>query len=197
MSIDLELLKSYYSNQLAGEPHKSVRYWCEDESREDRHTIPGRKITVTGVKSVGQVQWSSEKYYLYGLVEPKSGENFFWEFSHMDSTCFESYLREFARTYPEGLHIIQLDNGPLHKAKKLQVPPNILLLFQPPSSPELNPIERLWEHLKGQLKWQVFKDLKHLQERVSQQLKNLGQEVITSLTGWGYILDALSVIAQT
>ena len=86
-----------------------------------------------------------------------------------------------------------LDNGPLHKAKKLQLPPNIVLLFQPSHSPELNPIERLWEHLKGQLKWQVFKDLKHLQSRVSELLKNLEPEVITSLTGWTYILDALSV----
>ena len=110
----------------------------------------------------------------------------------MDSACFQIYLREFALAYPDDLHIIQLDNGPLHKAKKLRVPPNIVLLFQPAHSPELNPIERLWEHLKGQLKWQVFKDIKHLQERVSEVLKSLGQEVITSLTGWTYILDALS-----
>jgi len=193
LSSDLELLKSYYSSQRSTENPKSVRYWCQDESRCDLHTIPGRKITARGVKPVGKVQWESEGYYLYGLVEPKSGENFFYEFSHMDSTCFEIYLREFARAYPEDLHIIQLDNGALHKAKKLQVPPNILLLFQPAHSPELNPIERLWEHLKGQLKWQVFKDLKHLQSRVSELLRNLGQEVIASLTGWAYILDALSV----
>ena len=76
---------------------------------------------------------------------------------------------------------------------KLQLPPNIVLLFQPAPSPELNPIERLWEHLKGQLKWQVFKDIQHLQERVSELLKNLGLDVIKSLTGWAYILDALSV----
>ncbi|MBV8884803.1 MAG: IS630 family transposase [Chroococcidiopsidaceae cyanobacterium CP_BM_RX_35] len=194
MSIDLELLKSYYSNQLAAEKPKSVRYWCQDESRFDLLTIPGRKITATGVKPVGKVQWESERYYLYGLVEPKSGENFFWEFSHMDSACFQVYLREFAHAYPEDLHIIQLDNGALHKAKKLQVLPNILLLFQPAHSPELNPIERLWEHFKGQLKWQVFKDLKHLQERVSELLRNLGQEVIASLTGWTYILEALFVV---
>ena len=193
MSIDLELLKSYYSNQPGAEKFASVRYWCQDESRFDLRTIPGRKITATGVKPVGKVQWESEGYYLYGLVEPKSGSNFFYEFSHMDSACFQEYLREFARAYPEDLHIIQLDNGPLHTAKKLQVPPNIVLLFQPAHSPELNPIERLWEHLKGQLRWQVFKDIQHLQERVSELLHNLGQEVITSLTGWAYILDALSV----
>jgi hypothetical protein len=193
LSIDLELLKSYYSNQPGAEKPASVRYWCQDESRFDLRTIPGRKITATGVKPVGLGQWQSEGYYLYGLVEPKSGENFFWEFSHMDSACFQVYLQEFARAYPEDLHIIQLDNGPLHTAKKLQLPPNIVLLFQPAHSPELNPIERLWEHLKGQLRWQVFKDIKHLQERVRELLNNLELDVITSLTGWTYILDSLSV----
>lgn len=188
------MLKSYYSNQQTAKNYKSVRYWCEDESRFTLHTIPGRKITALGVKPIGRVQWDTVGYYLYGLVEPKSGENFFYEFSHMDSACFQIYLREFARAYPEDLQIIQLDNGPLHTAKKLEVPPNIVLLFQPSHSPELNPIERLWEHIKGQLKWEVFKDLKQLQERVSELLKNLGQEVITSLTGWAYILDALSVV---
>jgi hypothetical protein len=190
----LELLKSYYSNQPGAEKPASVRYWGQDESRFDLRTIPGRKITATGVKPVGLGQWLSQGYYLYGLVEPKSGSNFFWEFSHMDSACFQVYLQEFARAYPEEEHIIQLDNGPLHTAKKLEVPPNIVLLFQPSPSPELNPIERLWEHLKGQLKWQVFKDLQHLQERVSELLNNLGPDVITSLTGWAYILDALSVV---
>ena len=111
----------------------------------------------------------------------------------MDSACFQVYLQEFARAYPEDLHIIQLDNGPLHTAKKLKLPPNIVLLFQPAHSPQLNPIERLWEHLKGQLRWQVFKDLQHLQERVSELLNNLELDVITSLTGWAYILDSLSV----
>lgn len=188
------MLKGYYSNQQTAKNYKSVRYWCEDESRFTLHTIPGRKITALGVKPIGRVQWDTVGYYLYGLVEPKSGENFFYEFSHMDSACFQIYLREFARAYPEDLQIIQLDNGPLHTAKKLEVPPNIVLLFQPSHSPELNPIERLWEHIKGQLKWEVFKDLKQLQERVSELLKNLGQEVITSLTGWAYILDALSVV---
>ena len=193
MSVDLDLLKNYYSNQPGAEKPASVRYWCQDESRFDLRTIPGRKITATGVKPVGLGQWLSQGYYLYGLVEPKSGENFFWEFSHMDSACFQVYLQKFARAYPEDLHIIQLDNGPLHTAKKLKLPPNIVLLFQPAHSPELNPIERLWEHLKGQLRWQVFKDLRHLQERVSELLNNLELDVITSLTGWAYILDSLAL----
>ncbi len=57
MSIDLELLKNYYSNQPGAEKPPSVRYWCQDESRFDLRTIPGRKITATGVKPVGLGQW--------------------------------------------------------------------------------------------------------------------------------------------
>ena len=40
--------------------------------------------------------------------------------------------------------ILQVDNGRFHKGKDLIVPENIILLFQPPYCPELNPIERLW-----------------------------------------------------
>ena len=60
-------------------------------------------------------------------------------------------MSEFAASNVDSLNILQVDNGLFHKAKKLQVPENIILLFQPPHSPELNPIERVWEHLKKDL----------------------------------------------
>lgn len=55
--------------------------------------------------------------------------------------------------YPDSLNIIQLDNGRFDQAKNLQVPPNIILLFQPSHSPELNPIDRLWQDIKYGLSW--------------------------------------------
>ncbi|WP_181373893.1 hypothetical protein [Nostoc commune] len=30
----------------------------------------------------------------------------------------------------------------------LQIPENIILLFQPPHTPQVNPIERFWEEIK-------------------------------------------------
>ncbi|NEQ78091.1 MAG: hypothetical protein F6K23_36920 [Okeania sp. SIO2C9] len=39
--------------------------------------------------------------------------------------------------------LIQLDNGGLHKALSLNIPENVILLFQPGYSPQVNPIERL------------------------------------------------------
>ncbi|MDJ0715585.1 MAG: transposase [Prochloraceae cyanobacterium] len=36
----------------------------------------------------------------------------------------------------------------VEELKLLMIPSNIILLFQPPYCPELNPIERLWEYIK-------------------------------------------------
>ena len=74
------------------------------------------------------------------------------------------------------------------------MPENVILLFQPPYCPELNPIERLWEYLKADLKWSSFKSLEQLQEKVEQLLAELTPEVVASITGYSFILDALSVV---
>jgi len=41
-----------------------------------------------------------------------------------------------------------LDNGAFHKAKALIIPENIILIFLPPYSPELNPAEKIWAKFK-------------------------------------------------
>lgn len=78
--------------------------------------------------------------------------------------------------------------------KDLIVPENVILLFQPPYCPELNPVERLWEHLKADLKWASFKALAQLQTRIDQLLAELTPEVVASLTGYPFILNALSAL---
>ena len=120
------------------------RYWCQDETNLGLKTIEHRKLTLKGIKPVGQVQWERQASYLYGVVEPNTVESFFYEFSHLDTECFEEFLKLFSREYPQELHILQLDLGDFHKAKRLKIPSNIILLFQPDHCPELNPIERFW-----------------------------------------------------
>ena len=176
---------------LCGEGALPIRYGCLDESRFGLKTIPRRRITLSGTKPLGPVQWRFEAFYLYGAVEPMTGESFFLEFSHSDSTCFEGYLEQLAQHYPHQLHVIQLDQGSLHPAKTLQLPDHVVLLFQPPHSPQLNPIERLWQHLKDHLSWQIFDRLDDLREVLSERLKALTSAVIASLTGYDFILSAL------
>ncbi len=51
---------------------------------------------------------------------------------------------------------MQLDNGAFHKAKKLEFPENVVLLFQPAYRPDVNPIERVWQYVKKQESWLNF-----------------------------------------
>jgi len=132
-------------------------------------------------------------FWLYGAVEPLTGESLFWQFSHVDTECYQQFLNEFAACYPNSLNVLQVDNGLFHKAKRLQIPDNIVLLFQPAHSPELNPIERVWEYLKQDLRWELFENLENLRAKVTQLLAQLTPEIAASLTGYDFILNALSV----
>lgn len=198
----IETFKKKLSEQLRailkkileqGRTFRWLRYWCQDETLFGMKTIQRRVITLKGVKPQGVVQWERQKIYLYGLVEPISGESFFYEFCHLDTVCFEKFLELFAEGFPKDIHIIQLDNASFHETLYLNIPDNIILLFQPPHCPEINPIERLWEELKEDLSWDLFNNLDHLRTKVQNILNSLSKQAIASVTGWNFILEALSV----
>jgi len=104
------------------------------------------------VKPQQSLQWHYNSYYLYGLIEPVGGRSLFYEFSHFHSDWLGFYLEKFAQKYQDEIHLIQLDNAPCHTANQLVVLENVIFLFPPPYCPELNPIERVWQYLKRQIK---------------------------------------------
>ncbi len=173
---------------------RDIRYFTQDESRFGLKTLIGRLITACGIKPIGAWQWLFKAFWLYGAVEPATGESYFLQFSHVDTACYQRFLDEFSKAYPDSLNILQVDNGRFHTSQDLIVPENVILLFQPPYCPELNPIERLWQYLKADLKWATFKTLDQLQAKVDQLLALLTPEVIASITGYAFILDALSAL---
>ncbi|HJW28563.1 MAG TPA: IS630 family transposase [Saprospiraceae bacterium] len=170
---------------------RPVRYWSQDESRLGLKTITRRLLTLPGVKPVGPIQWQFEAFYLYGAVEPITGESCFLEFSHLDSVCFQAFLNEFSQTYVNSLNILQLDNGSPHLAKNLTIPNNVILLFQPSYSPDVNPIERVWQSVKDKLSWLTVATLDELRRELDVVLNSLTAECIASLTGYDFILSAL------
>lgn len=136
-----------------------IRYFCGDESRLGLKTVCGRVITRLGVKPLATVQWARDNFWLYGAVEPTTGEHFFYEFSHLDAACFQRFIDLFAATFPDSLNLLQLDQASCHVATTLVWPHNVKTIFQPAHSPELNPIERLWLDLKKHFKAKNFETL--------------------------------------
>jgi transposase len=143
------------------------------------------------VKPQGRVGWKRENFYLYGAVEPATGNSFFYEFSHLDSACFQAFLNHFSQQFPDSLNLLQLDNGSFHKSITLNWPENILPIFQPAHSPELNPIERLWQYLKQFLRWDTYTNLEQLRQKLTEVLDSIPASVIASICGWDYINTAL------
>lgn len=169
-----------------------MRYWSSDESRVGLLNVGGRKLTGLGIKPVGVTQWQFRYRWLYGLVEPSSGESFVLEFSHLDSQCFERFLYEFAAQYPDEVHLIQIDNAGAHRAHHLRTPDNVVLLYQPPYCPEVNPIERLWEDMRRDYTWRRWDELCELQESISNWVNQLSREKVQSLTGWHWLHEGLA-----
>src|SRR4051812_28624093 len=59
------------------------------------------------------------------------------------------FLAELARAVPAGTHAaLVLDGAGWHVSDDLTVPANLTLIHPPPYSPELNPVERVWEYLR-------------------------------------------------
>jgi transposase len=168
-----------------------VRMFFHDETRLGLIPVQRRRITLRGVKPVGKVQHKFESYYLYGAVEPCTGENFFLELPYLNSDNFQVFLNEFFKEYSSGLNIMVLDNGSFHKAKELRIPQNVIFLFLPAYSPELNPIERLWEDIKGQIAFEIYMSLETLKNRIAEIIKNYTNQMIRSLTSYPYVINAI------
>ncbi|HRX71847.1 MAG TPA: IS630 family transposase [Candidatus Competibacteraceae bacterium] len=168
-----------------------LRYWSQDESRFGLKTITRSVLTALGVKPIGHVQWLFKSFYIYGAVEPLTGASFFLEFSHLDLDCFQNFLNQFSEAYPDSLNVIQLDNGRFHSAKKNEIPKNVILLFQPPYSPDINPIERVWQSFKEELSWFKSKNLDDLRKEVDKIIQSITEIELASLTGYNFIIDAL------
>jgi regulatory protein YycI of two-component signal transduction system YycFG len=76
---------------------KKVPYWSEYESRMGLHTIRRKKLTARRIKPQVQVQWDFTYLWLYGAIELLTGEGFFYEFTHLDTVCFEKFLERAIR----------------------------------------------------------------------------------------------------
>jgi len=170
---------------------KRLRYLCQDETRLGLKTETGRVITARGVKPVVRVQWPRKAFWLYGVVEPSSGWHFCQEYPQLNSQNFQQFLDAISQELGDDIALIQMAQTSAHQALSLSWPENIIPISQPSHSPQLNPIERLWQFIKRQFKGENFSNLDQLRQRIQDELAKLSSELVTSLTSYDFILEAL------
>lgn len=176
---------------------KRLRYLCQDETRLGLKTETGKLITAFGVKPVAPVLWKRDNFWLYGVVEPLSGWHFCQEYSYLNTECFQQFIDALALELGEDIALIQIDQAGAHVTNKLRCPENLIPVCQPAHSPELNPIERVWEFIKYQLQGEVFTTLEQLRTRLQQVLEKITPERICSLSSYNFILETLFYAASS
>jgi len=74
--------------------------------------------------------------------------------------AMDLHLAEISKEVAAGAHaLLVLDGAGYHQTAALDIPKNITLIHLPPYSPELNPVENIWEYLRGnKLSNNVFDD---------------------------------------
>ncbi len=164
---------------------------CQDETRLGLKCETGKVITAKGVKPIAPVQWKRDNFWIYGVVEPLTGWHFEQDYEHLNSTQFQQFLNALSEAVGDDIAVIQLDQAKAHQARALQWADNLIPVFQPAHSPQLNPIERLWQYLKQQIKGENFATLDLLRERLHQELSTLSCQRVASLTSYDFILEAL------
>ena len=77
------------------------------------------------------------------------------------------HLVEIAKTVAPGAHaVLMVDQAGWHMSTRLVVPPNITIIALPPKSPELNPVENVWQFMRDNwLSNRVFKSYDVCQRR--------------------------------
>src|SRR5690606_20455935 len=109
-------------------------------------------------------------FWLYGVIDVKTGKNLFWEFSSLNKLSFEYFIDEVSKEYDDSFNIILTDNSRVHFLD--EYPENIALINIEPYCPELNPAESVWKYFKDSLGYRLFSNIEALRNFVDEKIKN-------------------------
>ena len=64
----------------------------------------------------------------------------------------QMHLEEISRNVARHAHaVVLMDRAGWHSTDKLKVPKNLTIILLPSKSPELNPVENIWQYLRQNL----------------------------------------------
>jgi len=172
-----------------------VRILFQDEGRFGR--ISDRRRCWAPLPSRPLVGHQVIREYVYAVtaVSPFGGKIFSLVLPWVDAEGMSVFLRHTAQAFVNEVCIMILDGAGWHRANNLQVPKTIRLVPLPPYSPELNPVEHIWDWLRDNIfKNMAFESLDEVMDTLCDALKNLSvrPDLVKSLTCFEW-LNALSL----
>jgi transposase len=166
----------------------------QDEARFGRINDPRRCWAPKGVRPEVGRQIVREYTYAFGAVSPHDGTLDSLVLPVVTAEAMSIFLAEVARRHPDEFILMFLDGAGWHRANGLAVPKNMRLEALPPYSPQLNPVEHIWDEIRE--KWftnEVFNSLDAVEDRLVEALVALenDKKLVASTTGFDWIINCL------
>jgi transposase len=87
--------------------------------------------------------------YLFGAICPASGKGAALMLPYANTLAMQMHLDEISRHVARNAHaVLLMDRAGWHTTGKLKVPKNITIILLPSRSPELNPVENIWQYMR-------------------------------------------------
>jgi transposase len=177
------------STQEAGD-ERPVLILAQDEGCFGRISEVKRAWAPPGMRPSVPVQVVREYVYVYAAVAPAQGQMISLILPETSTAMMNLFLEQVSQTFPRHFIIMQVDQAGWHRSQELVVPANIRLISQPAYSPEVNPVEHVWDELREKyFHNRIFPSLDALIEVLCQGLIELAddQERLRSLTSFPHL----------
>lgn len=143
-----------------------MRIWAEDEHRLGLLPVIRRVWAPRGHRPTAWVHRRYQWLYVYAMVRPTTGQSWWCLLPTVTTETMGVALAAFARD--EGIDathraVLVLDGAGWHTSADLAVPDGLDLVFLPPASPELQPVERVWGLLDEPVANRTFASLDDLE----------------------------------
>ena len=171
-----------------------LRVMFQDEARFGRINDPKRCWSPKRTRPTVGKQIIREYTYAYGAVSPRDGAADFLILPVMTAVAMKVFLDELARRH-DGQYILMIyDGAPCHSPGALNIPDTMTVRTLPPYSPQLNPVENIWDDMREKFFANiVFESMDAVENKISEACLHYEEntETVRSITAFPWIADNL------
>ncbi len=126
-----------------------IELWFQDEARVGQKNKITRRWARRGTRPRAPHDQRTKWAYIFGAICPAKGKGAGLVMPWCDTQAMAAHLAEISKAVDPGAHaVVILDQAGWHMSAKLAIPDNITLLPLPSRSPELNPVENIWQFMR-------------------------------------------------
>jgi hypothetical protein len=155
-------------------------------------STPRRCWAPRGIRPTVPNQIVREYTYAFVAVSPHDGEMDSLILPWVNEQTMSMFLLEVSNRHPHEFILMVMDGAGWHRAKALSVPENMAPIFLPPYSPELNPVEHIWEHIRENgFHNKAFSSIDAVENQLMESLSALENDPasVASMTGFPWIVS--------